>query len=154
MHQTGFFTVTIRYPAGTHPTLSHEKLEEVNETASRFRGEVINELVHLEHKIETCLKNYFCRDTCRGEEFLWLILRARPMHMSNKTTLLLAILEDTLSIDVSKMREMLEYLTKMRNRLAHGRYHLRRYKGYARGVLQGQNAVGLYEPQRSVKGRQ
>ncbi len=119
MYQTNFLTVAVRKQLGVADP-SNEKMKEVAAAGSHFRGEVINELIHLEQKIEICLARYFCRDTDRQQEFLWSVLRQRPMTMNHKATLLLFILKDSLSVDISVVKGQLEELMTIRNRLAHG----------------------------------
>ena len=59
MYSTKFFTLAIRGPRDAGVDISDERAQEIFSTAAQFRGEVINELIHLENKIELLLSRYF-----------------------------------------------------------------------------------------------
>ena len=119
MYSTGYFTITCRAPTGVDWHFPDEKAEEIATTGGRFRGEVINELIHLEHKIELLLARYFCPNKTKQQFFLWNLLRGRVLQFKNKTTILFSLLKDELAIDPSVAKGHLTELATIRNRLAH-----------------------------------
>lgn len=59
MYSTKFFTLTLRGPKAAGADISDDQAQKIFSTAAQFRGEVINELIHLENKIELLLSRYF-----------------------------------------------------------------------------------------------
>jgi hypothetical protein len=98
--------------------ISDERAQEIFSTAAQFRGEVINELIHLENKIELLLSRYFCSTKAKQNVFRWNVLRAR-LRFKDKAELLFELLKDELNIECSTVKGRLTELTTIRNNLAH-----------------------------------
>ena len=107
------FRIMLQVAPGEDAHLLDEKAEELLQAASRFRGEVINQIVIIEGKLDQYLGNYFCGDQQKKDDFLWLVLRQRPMNLSSKLRILYAITNDT-SIQADA-----DYLNSMHNAFAH-----------------------------------
>lgn len=120
MFKSSYFTLTILTIHDKPITLPPDKAEQLVQTGSKFRGDIINEMIHLEHKIERFLESYFCVEKSKRDNFLWLILRHRSMTFSNKVRVFFSILKDTLNMDISGIKSNLDDLITIRNRLAHG----------------------------------
>jgi hypothetical protein len=119
MYSTKFFTLAIRGPKDAGTDISEERAQEIFSTAAQFRGEVINELIHLENKIELLLSRYFCSTKAKQNVFRWNVLRAR-LRFRDKAELLFELLKDELNIECSTVKGHLTELTTIRNNLAHG----------------------------------
>lgn len=77
MYSTKFFTLAIRGPKDAGAGICEDQAQKIFSTAAQFRGEVINELIHLENKIELLLSRYFCSTKGKQNVFRWNVLRAR-----------------------------------------------------------------------------
>lgn len=82
--------------------------KEIATTGGRFRGEVINEMIHLEHKIEVLLTRYFCADSKKSRFFLWSVLRARMLQFKDKAEILFSVLKEELVIEASTAKRPLD----------------------------------------------
>ena len=120
MFDASYFTITIQHDPDQPIEISHEEAQRLLQAGNKFRGDVINELIHLEHKIERFIVGYFCDDARKRDDLLWLILRHRSMNFRNKVRVLFSILKDAMNMDVTAAQKNLEHLTEIRNRLAHG----------------------------------
>jgi hypothetical protein len=120
MYSTKFFTLATRGPKDAGLDISDDKAQEIASTAAQFRGEVINELIHLEHKVELLLSRFHCSTKAKQDFFLWKVLRRKYLlEFSEKTELLFDVLKE-LDIEYSTVKGHLTGLTTIRNRLAHG----------------------------------
>ena len=119
MYSTKFFTLTLRGPKDAGADISDDQAQKMFSTAAQFRGEVINELIHLENKIELLLSRYFGSTKAKQNFFRWNVLRAR-LRFKDKAELLFELLKDELNIECSTVKGRLTELTTIRNNLAHG----------------------------------
>ena len=119
MYSTKFFTLAIRGPRDAGVDISDDQAQKIFSTAAQFRGEVINELIHLENKIELLLSRYFCSTKGKQNVFRWNVLRAR-LRFKDKAELLFELLKDELNIECSTVKGRLTELTTIRINLAHG----------------------------------
>jgi hypothetical protein len=113
MFAPSHFRITLQTTPDEDAQLSDEKTEELLQAASRFRGDVINQIVVIEGKVDQCLANYFCDDHKKKDDLLWLVLRQRAIGFSSKLGVLSAITKDT-SIQADA-----DYLNSVRNAFAH-----------------------------------
>ena len=119
MYSTKYFTLTLRGPKDASADISDDQAQKIYSTAAQFRGEVINELIHLENKIELLLSRYFGSTIAKQNFFRWNVLRSR-LQFKYKAVLLFDLLKGELKIECSTVKGHVSELTTIRNRLAHG----------------------------------
>jgi hypothetical protein len=106
--------VTLQTAPGEDADLPGEETKKLVQEASKFRGDVVNQVVYIEDKLNQYFARYFHDNPEKSEK-----LQSRPFD--RKARQFRSIVRSTATNDVPGPQDDLIWLGELRNTLAHGK---------------------------------
>ena len=114
MFESKHFTITFQTAPGEDADLPGEEAQKLVQEASRFRGDVVNQVVYIEDKLNQYFARYFHDSSEKSEK-----LQSRPFD--RKARRFRSIVRGAATNDVPGPEDDLIWLGELRNTRAHGK---------------------------------
>lgn len=119
-------SISLKAKKGVPLSLTQEEIEQFAVQGNLLRGDVINELIHLEHKLEGVINSYFVVDSNKQTMFFEHVLKQRFFTLNEKIRIVLQIADSLVhdSEEIKKLKSIFGNVQRLRNKLAHGDFVL------------------------------